>query len=79
MDGHHFLELAKLHHSFRSIPVLVLSTSSSARDIQHSYHLYANGYIVKPSTFADLQNLVKVISAYWQGKVALSTIEHLPV
>ncbi|MGI8748469.1 MAG: response regulator [Deinococcus sp.] len=77
MNGHRFLQIAKAHDHFRSIPVLVLSTSVRADDILQSYQNYASGYSVKPSSYADLQKLVELVSRYWQGAVRFPTIEQV--
>lgn len=77
MNGHDFLQRAKAHDTHRDIPVLVLSTSSGELDIQRSYHNFASGYAVKPSSYQDLKGLIDRISGYWQGAVVLPRIEQL--
>ncbi|MFC3834828.1 response regulator [uncultured Deinococcus sp.] len=77
MNGHDFLQRAKAHATYRSIPVLILSTSSGAQDVQRSYHNFASGYAVKPASYAELQALIQRISEYWRGAVVLPRIEQL--
>lgn len=77
MNGHEFLQQAKAHDTHRSIPVLVLSTSSGVQDVQRSYHNFASGYAVKPSSYQDLKALIDRISGYWKGAVVLPRIEQL--
>ena len=77
MNGHEFLQHAKAHNAHRSIPILILSTSSGARDVQRSYHNFASGYAIKPASFQDLRALIERISGYWQGAVVLPRIEQL--
>ncbi len=79
MTGHHFLEVAKAHPSIRSIPVLILTSSERPDDIRESYTLYASGYLVKPSTFQELETLVKVVGEFWQGTVRLPTVAELRI
>ncbi|OOV11812.1 response regulator [Deinococcus sp. LM3] len=77
MNGHEFLQQAKAHDTHRSIPVLVLSTSAGVQDVQRSYHNFASGYAVKPSSYQDLKALIDRISGYWKGAVVLPRIEQL--
>lgn len=77
MDGHAFLEEAKEHDNFRRIPVIALTSSERPGDIQRSYHNFANGYLIKPSTFEDMQALLQVLVSYWQGAVRLPRLGDL--
>ncbi len=77
INGHQFLERAKLHPDLRTMPVLVLSTSEYPGDIRQLYRLYASGSVVKPSNYDELQALVNAIGDYWQGTVKFPTIAKL--
>jgi CheY-like chemotaxis protein len=77
MNGHDFLQRAKAHDGYRSIPVLVLSTSAGVKDVQRSYHNFASGYAVKPASYADLKALIQRVSDYWRGAVVLPRIDQL--
>jgi len=46
-------------------PVVVLTTSDSARDINECYLLGCNGYLVKPTTFAEYLHLLGATVDYW--------------
>ena len=46
-----------------SIPVVVLSSSRHPTDIDRSYALHANGYIVKPVGLDDFVEAIKMIDA----------------
>jgi len=48
----------------REIPVLVLSTSRSNRDIVRSYQLGANCYLSKPGNLNDFRATVKMIGDF---------------
>ena len=65
MDGHTFLETLKDDDAFRSIPIVVLSTSGSADDVFKSYQEGANSYIQKPSDLSGYIGMVKEIRNYW--------------
>src|SRR5215813_4820022 len=52
VNGLEVLRWLKSHTRFKSIPVIMLTTSDEDRDIHPAYHLGANSYIVKPVDFA---------------------------
>ncbi len=64
-SGLDVLDWLKKHPKFQVIPTLILSTSKEHRDVVNAYRLGASSYMVKPSTFTDLQQMVKVIHDYW--------------
>lgn len=49
----------------RSVPVIVLSTSHSERDITESYDLHANGYMVKPADFERFSEMAQAVKRFW--------------
>lgn len=64
-DGRAVLEIVKRHPELRSIPVIVLTTSSASSDIERCYDAGANTYIQKP---VDMQGFIAAISRlkeYW--------------
>lgn len=54
-----------------SIPVVILTTSSSEEDITKTYHLHANCYITKPFNIEDFSKVVKTIESFWSSIVQL--------
>ncbi len=48
-----------------SIPVVILTTSDSDKDILESYKLQAAGYIKKPVGLQKFQNVIQNLSEYW--------------
>lgn len=64
-SGMEILEEIKTDPELRKIPVVVLTTSSSAEHIQKSYGLHANCYITKPVDFNQFVDVVKVIEGFW--------------
>jgi CheY-like chemotaxis protein len=64
-DGREALREMKENPSFRSIPVLVLTTSKTEEDVERIYGLGANSFITKPVTFEGLVQAMKVIGEYW--------------
>lgn len=65
MGGKGFLKAMKNDDRFKHIPVVILTTSDSDRDILESYQLQAAGYIKKPVQFEDFQAVVKGVEQYW--------------
>lgn len=64
-NGLEVLEEIKSNPLLRSIPVVVLTTSSSEEHVYRSYNLNANCYITKPVDFEQFINVVKVIESFW--------------
>ena len=48
-----------------TLPILILTSSSHARDVHSAYRLGANAYLLKPPQARDLNDLVKGISDFW--------------
>lgn len=70
-DGREVLEEIKSDAELRSIPVIILTTSKSERDIRICYDLHANCYITKPVDFDEFLMIVKYIVDFWLGLVKL--------
>ena len=69
--GHEVLEVLKGDDSLRTIPVIVLTTSDAENDVRRSYHLHANGYIVKPVDLDQFVRSVQAIESFWLMAVRL--------
>lgn len=65
MGGKEFLREIKSDNEFCSIPVVVLTTSDSDKDILESYELQAAGYIKKPVSLQEFQDVIQNLSEYW--------------
>jgi CheY-like chemotaxis protein len=65
MDGIEFLRRIKADPKLKLIPVVVLSTSESEKDIMGCYGCGANSYIVKPVDFGQFAKVVKEVKLYW--------------
>lgn len=65
MDGRQVLERLKTDRQFRSIPVIVLTTSSDPEDVKVCYELGANSYLVKRPTFEGLVSAMNTLKEYW--------------
>ncbi len=49
----------------RCTPVITLSASNNPIDVQRAFELGANSFVMKPSTYKELVELVKAIFHYW--------------
>ena len=64
-DGREALKEIKSEPNFRSIPIIVLTTSKAQEDIVRSYDLGVNSFITKPVTFDSLVEIMKTFTQYW--------------
>ncbi len=65
VDGLEVLRQLKVHPAWRTIPVVVLTSSGEDRDILDAYELGANSYIVKPVDFDKFIEVAAHIEIYW--------------
>lgn len=70
-DGREALQEMKADPRFKSIRVVVMTTSQADADIAHSYNLSASSYITKPVTFENLLEVIRVLGKYWLEIVQL--------
>jgi two-component system, chemotaxis family, response regulator Rcp1 len=70
-DGREVLAEIKEDPTLKTIPVVVLTTSSSEADILRSYQLHANCYITKPVGLEGFLTVVKSIDGFWLSVVRL--------
>jgi CheY-like chemotaxis protein len=64
-DGRDTLQEIKSDSNLQHIPVVVLTTSSSAKDRQAVYKLGANCFVTKPDTFNQFVKLTDSIARLW--------------
>lgn len=76
LDGRDVLRTIKGDSVLKRIPVIVLTTSSSERDILNSYDLHANCYVVKPSDINDFVQIAKLIEDFWLRTVSLPRLQN---
>ncbi len=69
--GLEILAQIKTDEKFKSIPVIVLTTSKSDEDIAKSYDLHANCYIIKPSDFERFVEIIHSIKEFWLSVAVL--------
>ena len=74
MNGFELIQELKGDVVLQTIPILVLTTSSSAKDIKQAYSLRANGYVTKPSDVSEYSIVWDTIESFWL-KVAQNPTE----
>lgn len=70
-DGRQVLTILKTHDLLRRIPVVILSSSESDRDITSCYELGANCYITKPVDLQTFRATVRSVEEFWLGRARL--------
>lgn len=73
-NGREALEEIKKHPVFKTIPVVVYTTTRNETEIRKCYELGANTYIVKPSRFESLLQVVEDIRGYWFGTASIPSL-----
>ena len=73
MDGFGVLREIRSDPQLKSIPVVVLTTSTAEADIIRSYNLGVNSFISKPVSFTGLVEAMATLGKYWFQIVALPT------
>lgn len=76
MNGRQVLEQLKTDARFRTIPVIILTTSGNIEDIKVCYDLGANSYIIKQSSFDGLISVMKTLTDYWLDIATLPPKNH---
>jgi two-component system response regulator len=74
-DGREVLAEMKADSSLRSIPVVVLTTSSDERDVDRCYQAGANSYIRKPVDLAGFITAIQRLKDFWFEVVILPKAE----
>lgn len=65
LSGLELLEWVKAEPGLRSLPVIVLSSSSAARDVHASYERHANAYLCKARSFEGYLELAAALAGFW--------------
>ena len=64
-DGKEVLKEMKRNEQLKPIPIIVITTSSSAADRDMSYKLGANCFVTKPDSYKELLELTDSIARLW--------------
>lgn len=61
MNGLETLEKLKKHATFKSIPIVMLSTVSNPETVQMAYRLGANSFITKPTSMQGMAEIIQCV------------------
>src|SRR5689334_22244983 len=70
-SGLDILKELKSHPDLKPIPVVVLTSSATRRDINAAYQYGANMYLLKPCSLEEIEQLMQMIGATWLTAVSL--------
>ena len=71
MDGFEVMHAIASDSSLCSLPVVVLTTSSSPEDVERMYRLRCSSYIRKPLELPAFVRSIETLIDYWFGVVTL--------
>jgi CheY-like chemotaxis protein len=70
-DGREVLAEIKTCEELKRIPVIVLTSSTSAEDVNIAYGEHANCYVAKPVDLDEFARIIKIIEEFWFETVIL--------
>ena len=65
IDGIEVLRQTKADPRTKTIPIVILTSSTQDKDIVESYELGVNSYITKPIDFQQFTECVRTLGLYW--------------
>jgi CheY-like chemotaxis protein len=65
VDGFDLLQQIKADAELTLVPVVALTSSREARDVERAYELGVNGYVVKSISFAEYGETLRSVATYW--------------
>ncbi len=68
VDGLQVLEAIRADERTRDLPVVVLTSSKEACDVERCYDRGANSYVVKPVDFDQFTDAIQDIGRYWLAR-----------
>jgi CheY-like chemotaxis protein len=75
-NGHEVLQIIKSDERTNHIPVIMLTTSSSKKDVELANKYKANGYLIKPFKVTQLLKTIASFDNFWLNLVISS--KHKP-
>jgi CheY-like chemotaxis protein len=70
-DGREVLKVLRNNDRWTEVPIIIFSTSNAPDDIHTAYELGANCYVVKPSSYESLKEVILSIHRFWLDTVSL--------
>ena len=73
-NGREVLAEIKIDESLRSIPVVVLTSSTAEEDVETSRRLEVEGHMTKPVDLEKFLTLVRQLERFWHADMILPTL-----
>ncbi len=64
-NGMEVLRWVRAQPDLRGLPIVVFTASNNPTDVQRAYESGANSFIVKPTAYTDLVEVVTLLQRYW--------------
>jgi CheY-like chemotaxis protein len=65
MNGFDVIRWVRAHENFKTLPIVVLTSSSDLGDVNAAYLLGANSFMVKPVDFIEFVRMSAALQSYW--------------
>jgi two-component system, response regulator len=65
LDGIEVLKIIRSSDEYKTLPVVMLTSSQMETDIVKSYEVGANAFVVKPVNFDEFIKVIKAIGYFW--------------
>jgi chemotaxis family two-component system response regulator Rcp1 len=66
LDGRELLRDIRNHELLKELPVVVMSSSASQRDLSFCYGLNISSYLIKPLDAEMFLDMIRVFVSYWR-------------
>ncbi|MCH9648359.1 MAG: response regulator [Deltaproteobacteria bacterium] len=66
MNGLEVLRALREEGDWKSLPVIIMTTSRSRQECEESFSLCAAGYMIKPIGYNRFVEIIKTIDSYWE-------------
>ncbi len=71
-SGHEVLQQIKASSELKKIPIIMLTTSASQKDINDAYENHCNSYVIKPLAISEFLKAILKIEQFWLEITTLS-------
>ncbi len=65
MNGLDVLQKVRADDRFKTLPIVMITSSAEEQDMVRSYNLGVNGYVVKPVTHDEFLNAIREVGLFW--------------
>jgi len=65
MDGLEVLAKIRADDRFKTLPIVMITSSAEEQDMVKSYNLGVNGYVVKPVTHDEFLKAIREVGLFW--------------